>query len=99
MPSNSVKLIVRTGLNLIIVVLDVVPGVGELFSWSADGWKVLVRLAGRVDLDLTPDVPVWTALSTEALELVSPVIPTHIIEALLQLRADWPRIKQLWRRS
>ncbi len=45
-------------------------------------------------IDLSPDVPVWIASGSEAVDLAfGSVIPSHAVETLMQLKHDWPRIK------
>ena len=106
--SPNAVIVVRTVLNIVIALFDLFPGVGETVSWAADLSKVIARLSKAAKakaalspswhwlakLDLTPDVSLTTALSSEALELISlGTLPTHAIETLLQIRHDIRRLR------
>lgn len=46
-------------------------------------------------IDLSPDVPVWIASGSEAIDLAfASAIPSHAVETVMQLKHDWPRIKE-----
>ncbi len=86
----------RTLANAGITVGEMIPGIGELGSWAADAGKLAASASKRLrGLDLTPDVSKTIAIGSElVLEPVSGgLLPTHVIEGSLQLRADWPRLK------
>lgn len=90
--------LLRTLANVGISLGDIVPGIGEAASWTADAMKVigpkLQRLGMPINIDLTPDVSKAVALGSEALEYASfGVAPTHSIETLLQMRHDVPRMR------
>lgn len=51
-------------------------------------------------LDLTPDVSLTIAIIPGVLEIpTGGVMPTHWLESLLQLKADWPRMKAGYARA
>ena len=87
--------LLRTAVNAGIVAADFYPGVGEVISWGADAAKVLGRTFNFTKLDLTPDVSSHVAVWTEILEFCTGgLAPTHVIESSIQLKADWPRMRE-----
>ncbi|MBP9827559.1 hypothetical protein KBC55_00190 [Patescibacteria group bacterium] len=88
--------LLRTGINLGISAADTMPGgAGEIGSWTADGCKLLAARFSIPMLDTSPDVSKLVAIGSEITEPVTGgAMPSHLIETSLQLRADWPRIKQ-----
>ena len=91
---QGMEAFLRTGVNAGISVADLFPVVGEAASWTADACKLIAHRFNLNMLDTSPDVSVKIALGTEALEICTGgVMPSHVIETTLQLRADWPRIK------
>lgn len=88
--------LLRTGVNLGISAADTLPGgVGEIGSWTADGCKLLAARFSIPMLDTSPDVSRLIAIGSEVAEpMTGGAMPSHLIETSLQLRADWPRIKQ-----
>ncbi len=91
----------RTIANTGVTAADFVPVVGDVVSWGADGLKTLRRIfkATRIMdpkiLDLTPDVSLAVAIGSEATELMTGgIAPSHAVEGLLQLKHDWPRMKE-----
>lgn len=90
----------RTAINAGIVVADVFPGVGDALSWGADAAKVVGRMFNISAIDLTPDVSAHWAVWTEVLEFCSGgLFPTHAIESSMQFKADWPRMKEGFKRA
>lgn len=83
---EATKALLRTLANLGISGLDTIPVLGDSFSWMADFMKFF-----RKTNFLTPDVPWGTAIGSEVLEAF-PGMPSHIVEGLLQLRKDRPRL-------
>jgi hypothetical protein len=46
-------------------------------------------------IDLSPDVPIWIASGFEAIDFaLGTGIPSHAIETTMQLKHDWPRMKE-----
>lgn len=96
----------RTLANIGISFADAVPFAGEVPSWLADLGKFTDRWAQVIGLstDLTPDVSKEVAVGSEILEAYSgTAFPSHAFETTLQIKADWPRIvegfkrlKELW---
>lgn len=85
--------LLRTFLNFGVTIVDLIPGIGEAVSLSADFVKLL-PFAARRYVDLTPDVSFAVALGTELTEIpFLGAFPSHGIEFLLQLRHDVPRMK------
>lgn len=86
----------RTLANGGIILTEMVPGIGEVFSWGADAWKFFARATGLNKLDLlTPDVSLKWALISEIPDLaMGTLLPSHLVEFTLQLRADAPRIRK-----
>jgi hypothetical protein len=83
----------RTVMNSVITVVDLVPGVGEAVSLTADAGKFTRRF------NLTPDVSRIVALGTEGFEFgTAGISPTHAIETTMQIRKDVPRIRAGWQR-
>ncbi len=100
----------RTFMNLSIGVIDTIPaGFGDSISWLADivkaartttrqirrllkSKKIPKRLRGY--LNLTPDVSLFEAMSTELLDaMTGGVLPSHLVfEFRKQLQADLPRM-------
>lgn len=65
--------------------------------------KMLPRKPGEPSkADLTPDVPLLVSATLKGVELVVgswvPLVSMHAIEAALQLRKDWPRMRDGYRR-
>ncbi len=90
---RGLEALLRTGINAGISVADLFPVVGEAASWTADACKLIARRF-NLPLDTSPDVSVKIALWSEVLDLCTAgLVPSHIIETTLQLRADWPRLK------
>lgn len=99
---------VRLLINVGISAVDLVPGIGELPSWVADGIKTLKEAskigkkgAKKKDpestfwakIDPTPDVPLWIALGSESLEIPSgSAFPSHAVETVIQAGHDIPKI-------
>ena len=87
--------LLRTGINLGISGADTLPlGVGEMASWTADACKYIAQKFNINVLDTSPDVSLSVAVGTEALEFASGgLVPSHVVETTMQLKADWPRLK------
>ena len=65
---------------------------GEVASLLADAAKISKQVGG-IGIDLTPDVDWKVAATSELLEPLSfGFIPTHIIETVMQLKHDIPRM-------
>lgn len=91
---KGLEALLRTGVNGGISVADLFPVVGEVASWTADACKLVARQFDIKMLDSSPDVSLNVALGSELLELCTGgIMPSHVIETTLQLRADWPRMK------
>ena len=88
----------RTAANMGITLTDFVPGFGEFFSGGADALKLLDPFARKYlgfSTDLSPDVSKKTAIGSELLEIPSAgLMPTHIIETVLQLKKDWGPMRE-----
>lgn len=83
----------RTIVNLLISLVDMIPVVGEIPSWLADIGKLFGKRT-----DLTPDVSIQIAWGTELIEfLTNTLFPSHLVETVLQLRHDVPRMRVAWR--
>lgn len=96
---KGLEALLRTGVNSGISVADLFPVVGEAASWTADACKLVARQFDIKMLDSSPDVSLNVALGTELLELCTGgLMPSHVIETTLQLRADWPRMKTAYER-
>lgn len=96
---KGLEALLRTGVNGGISVADLFPVVGDIASWTADACKLVARQFDIKMLDSSPDVGLDIALGSELLELCTGgVIPSHVIETTLQLRADWPRMKTAYER-
>lgn len=93
---NGLAALLRTGANTGLAVADlpVFPLVGDAASWTADACKLVARRFNVPMLDTSPDVSVGTVFGAELVEICTgSLVPSKAVEAALQLRADWPRIK------
>jgi hypothetical protein len=96
---KGMQALARTLANAGITIADIVPGAGDILSWSADVLKFIgphLNRFGIPNLDLTPTVSKKVAITTELFEFGTfGITATHIIETLLQLtREDWKNIKE-----
>jgi hypothetical protein len=90
---EGLKAVFRTLMNSGIAAADTYPIVGDIISWGADAGKVFNTT------DLTPDVPKSVAWGTELAEpFTGGVLPSHIIETVMQFSHDKPRIIAAWKR-
>ncbi len=78
----------RTAINMGIIIFDLfpIPFAGEVVNIAADIGKF-------IGLDLTPDVSKTVAVSATVTDVI-PFVPSHAIDTLLQLKADWKRLKR-----
>jgi hypothetical protein len=95
---KGVAALIRTVANVGISFADKVPVAGEVVSWGADAWKFVtpaLKKLGLPELDLTPSVKKWEAVTTEAAEFIGfGAMPTHWVETIMQLkREDLPALK------
>jgi hypothetical protein len=91
--------LLRTCINFLLSFIDLIPFAGEAISWLADLAKLIrffsKRIGWNVPIDLTPDVSLLVAMGTEIPDvLFGTAIPSHLVETVLQLKADWPRIQK-----
>ncbi|OHA15442.1 MAG: hypothetical protein A3H57_02765 [Candidatus Taylorbacteria bacterium RIFCSPLOWO2_02_FULL_43_11] len=86
----------RTLANTGVTIADLVPGMGEAVSWSADALKVIgpaLKKFGLPNLDITPSVSKKIAFGTEILELQTlGMATTHAVEAFLQFKRQDARL-------
>lgn len=90
---EGLKAVFRTLMNSGITAADTYPVVGDIVSWGADAGKLLNAT------DLTPDVPKSVAWGSELAEpFTGGVLPSHLIETVMQFAHDKPRIIAAWKR-
>ncbi len=91
----------RTVINLLLVFIDTIPGIGEASSGLVDTLKAFAILRGmtmkhgeRTLLNTTPDVPFVYNIVSEIFEpCFGFIFPSHAIPSALQFKKDLPRIQ------